>query len=70
MLAVSRRLAGEVNKLTEKLQLQVITYAEIIPAKEVLRRLEIIAEPRESLPKASLDDIPVPEGDGEQESLF
>ena len=70
MLAVSRRLAGEINKLTKKMQLQVVTYAEIIPAKEVLSRLEIIAEPRDSPPQANLDSVPVPNDDGEQGSLF
>ena len=70
ILAVSRRLAGEINKLTKKMQLQVVTYAEIIPAKEVLSRLEIIAEPLEPVQHSNLDAVPVPKDDGEQGSLF
>ena len=70
ILAISRRLAGEVNKLSKDMQLQVVTYAEIIPAKTVLARLEIIAEPKNPTPKASLDEIPVPGADGEQKALF
>jgi predicted nuclease of restriction endonuclease-like RecB superfamily len=70
ILAVSRKLAGEINKLSKEMQLQVVTYAEIIPAKEVLSRLEMIAEPREPSPSASLDEVPVPGEDVEQKPLF
>ncbi len=70
MLAVSRKLAGEINKLSKKQQLQVITFAEIIPAKEVLSRLEMVAEPKDPPPAASLDDVPVPGDDVEQKVLF
>lgn len=70
ILAVSRKLAGEINKLSKALQLQVVTYAEIIPAKEVLSRLEMVAEPKESPPTASLETVPVPGDDVEQKPLF
>lgn len=39
ILAVSRRLAGEAGELPEA----VVPFAEVIPAKEVLRRVELVA---------------------------
>ena len=55
LLAVSRRLAGETKALPKTLQEQVIVFAEIISAKKVLARLEIIAEPQDEPP---VEEIP------------
>jgi len=43
MLAVSRRLAGEAVAFTDAQKKKLITFAEIIPAKTVLKQLESVA---------------------------
>ena len=72
LLAVSRRLSGEKKALAARIQDQLIEYAEIIPAKEVLARLEIIALPREAVALAAEPATPLDVGpvEGEQAGLF
>jgi predicted nuclease of restriction endonuclease-like RecB superfamily len=45
VLAVSRRLLGEGTELSPALRAQVISFAEVIPLKELLARLERCARP-------------------------
>jgi predicted nuclease of restriction endonuclease-like RecB superfamily len=43
ILAVSSRLAGDKTKLPAKVQDQIIQFAEVIPPKKVVERLEAVA---------------------------
>ena len=60
LLAVSRKRAGE-KKVRANLGDQIIPFAEIIPAKQVLAMLEIIAEPRNT-PTPKTDSKPASKG--------
>ncbi|MEL6342660.1 MAG: DUF790 family protein [Myxococcota bacterium] len=71
ILAVSKRLSGEKAALPKALQAQVVAFAEIIPAKEVLARLEEVAEPLEEGEADPSPKEPVASNsEGEQAGLF
>lgn len=72
LLAVSRKRAGE-KAVRDSLGDQVIPFAEIISAKQVLAMLDVIAEPR-TAPETEPAPAPAPStevpGGGEQTGLF
>lgn len=72
LLAVSRRRAGE-KKVQKEFGDQIIPFAEIIPAKQVLALLEIIAEPKAPVASeepAEAEPLAEPVGEVSQEGLF